>query len=124
MSLAAVGGPGAGILTPCPVIRLSASRSLRTPTSPRRGAQRTHPHGGHLRALISRYLNERRQARHDAARHRLGGPAPLVGVGIRKAGGRAGPPEDGPKLGACSPPSGGLVISAVHIFGRGPLGTQ
>ena len=35
--------------------------------------------------------------------------------GIRKAVGRAGPPKDGPKLGAVFSPLGGLCLSAVHL---------
>lgn len=109
MSLAAVGGPGAGILTPCPLLHHPATRSRRTPPRHRREARQQVRQGDHCAPDKPDvwYLNERRQARHDAARHRLGGPAPLVGVGIRKAGGRAGPPEDGPKLGAVRPPLGG-----------------
>ena len=78
-------------------------------------AQWHNPTRRPLRALLSRYLAaagryERRQARPRCRRHRLGGHAPLVGVGVRKAVGRAGPPQDGPKLGAVHAPLGGLII--------------
>ena len=49
----AEGGTVAATCYPCPLLRHSVSRSRSAPTSPRRGARRTHPHGGHLRALIS-----------------------------------------------------------------------
>ena len=82
----AEGGTVAATCYPCPMLRHSVSRSRSTPTSPRRGARRTHPRGGHLRALISRYSrpqgrNERHRRDHDAAGIAWRGPAPLVGVG-------------------------------------------
>ena len=64
----AEGGTVAATCYPCPMLRHSVSRSRSTSTSPRRGARRTHPHGGYLRALISQYsvLNERQGRDHDA----------------------------------------------------------
>ena len=59
----AEGGTVAATCYPCPMLRHSVSRSRSTPTSPRRGARRTHPHGGHLRALISRYFAAARTQR-------------------------------------------------------------
>ena len=115
MNHAAEGGTVAATCYPCPLLRHSVSRSRSTPTSPRRGARRTHPHGGHLRALISRYSrpqgrNERHGRDHDAAGIAWRGPAPLVGVGNRQGRRPRSPPKDGRSWGPCSPPSGGLVF--------------
>ena len=68
MTDVAEGGTVAPMRYSCPVLRRSASRSRSTATSQRRGARRTTPHDGHLRALISRYsvLNERQGRDHDA----------------------------------------------------------
>ena len=106
---------------PCPVLRQCVSRSRSTPTRPRRVAQWHNPTRRPLRALLSRYLAaagryERRQARPRCRRHRLGGHAPLVGVGVRKAVGRAGPPQDGPVGGYVCLPSGGWCLLAVHLL--------
>ena len=108
----AEGGTVAATCYPCPLLRHSVSRSRSAPTSPRRGARRTHPHGGHLRALISRYSasagrNERHRRDHDAAGIAWRGPTPLVGVGNTQGRRPRSPPKDGRSWGPCLPPLGG-----------------
>ena len=44
----------------------------------------------------------------------------LSAWGIRKAVGRAGPPKDGPKLGAVFAPLGGACVYRLFIFGGRP----
>nr|CRY94956.1 hypothetical protein [uncultured prokaryote] len=117
----AEGGTVAATCYPCPLLRHSVSRSRSAPTSPRRGARRTHPHGGHLRALISRYSasagrNERHRRDHDAAGIAWRGPTPLVGVGNTQGRRPRSPPKDGRSWGPCLPPRGGLVfIGCPHL---------
>ena len=96
----AEGGTVAATCYPCPLLRHSVSRSRSAPTSPRRGARRTHPHGGHLRALISRYSasagrNERHRRDHDAAGIAWRGPTPTSGVGNTQGRRPRSPPKDG-----------------------------
>ena len=105
---------------PCPMLRRSVSRSRSTPRSHDAWHGGTTPHAP-LRALLNRYLAACWPHRAPAGatrcrRHRLGGPAPLVGVGICKAKGRAGPPQDGPKLGGLFAPLGGAGVYWLFIF--------
>ena len=104
---------------PCPMLRRSVSRSRSTPRSHDAWHGGTTPHAP-LRALLNRYLAACWPHRAPAGatrcrRHRLGGPAPLVGVGICKAKGRAGPPQDGPKLGGLFAPLGGASHHVPHL---------
>ena len=121
----AEGGTVAATCYPCPMLRHSVSRSRSTPTSPRRGARRTHPRGGHLRALISRYSrpqgrNERHRRDHDAAGIAWRGLAPLVGVGNTQGRRPRRPTEGWAEVGGrVRPPWGGLCLSAVHLRNDG-----
>ena len=117
----AEGGTVAATCYPCPMLRHSVSRSRSTPTSPRRGARRTHPHEGHLRALLSRYFaaagrNERHRRDHDAAGIAWRGHAPLVGVGNTQGRRPRRHTEGWAEVGGrVRPPWGGLCLSAVHL---------
>ena len=83
-------------MPPCPrLMRLRAPCFVNAflaavaPYKARRVAQWHNPTRRPLRALLSRYLAaagryERRQARPRCRRHRLGGHAPLVGVGYAR----------------------------------------
>ena len=107
------------------MLRHSVSRSRSTPTSPRRGARRTHPRGGHLRALISRYSrpqgrNERHRRDHDAAGIAWRGLAPLVGVGNTQGRRPRRPTEGWAEVGAVFAPFGGACVYRLFIFGGRP----
>ena len=91
--------------TPCPVLRQCVSRS-RSTYSARRVAQWHNPTRRPLRALLSRYLAAAGSLRAPAGATTMpqaspGGPRAACRRGVRKAVGRAGPPQDGPKLGLC-----------------------
>ena len=114
---AAEGGTVAATCYPCPMLRHSVSRSRSTPTSPRRGARRTHPHGGHLRALISRYsrpqgTEQPHRPRPRCRRHRRLTPRRLSAWGCRKpkAAQATGRSAGWPKFEGRVRPLGGLII--------------
>ena len=120
----AEGGTVAATCYPCPMLRHSVSRSRSTPTSPRRGARRTHPRGGHLRALISRYSrpqgrNERHRRDHDAAGIAWRSLAPLVGVGNTQGRRPRRPTEGWAEVEAVFAPLGACVYR-LFIFGGRP----
>lgn len=108
----AEGGTVAATCYPCPLLRHSVSRSRSAPTSPRRGARRTHPHGGHLRALISRYSasagrNERHRRDHDAAGIAWGAPRRLSAWGYARPEAAQAHRRMGRSWGPVRPPLGG-----------------
>ena len=117
-------GEGVWGMPPCPRLMrpvprapcfVNAFLAAVAPYKARRVAQWHNPTRRPLRALLSRYFGGRRLPRAPAGATTMpqaspGGHAPLVGVGVRKAVGRAGPPQDGPKLGVMFARLRGLVF--------------
>ena len=95
------------------------SRGHSTLTSPRRGARRTHPHGGPLRALINRYSRPQgapsgRTGRDPDAAGIAWGPRAACRRGDTQGRRPRRPPERSagwPKFGGRSPPLGGASYS-------------